>query len=94
MKDATVRMDVTASPTMRLADNVTLAALLSSLPFFASISSEELLNVMRNMGEPATEEDLQRVINMIDINGDGSVDYDEFARAVTKEMQESGFTLV
>ena len=49
---------------------------------------------MRNMGESATEEDLQRVINMIDINGDGSVDYDEFARAVTKEMQESGFTLV
>ena len=59
-----------------------------------TISSEELLNVMRNMGESATEEDLQRVINMIDINGDGSVDYDEFARAVTKEMQESGFTLV
>ena len=49
---------------------------------------------MREIGEPVGEDDIQNVLRGIDMNGDGKVDYDEFAKNVTREMREGGFALV
>ena len=59
-----------------------------------TISSEEIREIMREMGEAVTEDDIQRVLGDIDSNGDGSVDYDEFSKVVTREMRDGGFTLI
>ena len=59
-----------------------------------TISAEELRAVMREIGEPVGEDDIQNVLRGIDMNGDGKVDYGEFAKNVTREMREGGFALV
>ena len=59
-----------------------------------TISAGELRGVMREMGEPLTESDIDNVLAGIDRNGDGKVDYEEFSRTVTDEMREGGFNLI
>ena len=58
-----------------------------------TISGDEIVDVLRQMGEPITDADIGKVLDDMDENGDGVIDYDEFAIAVTKEMRESGFRL-
>ncbi|XP_078659449.1 calmodulin-alpha-like isoform X2 [Branchiostoma floridae x Branchiostoma belcheri] len=43
------------------------------------ISSEELRHVMTNLGEKLTDEEVEEMIDAADINGDGQIDYEEFA---------------
>ena len=59
-----------------------------------TISADELKEVMNELGEKASEEDIERVLSRIDTNNDGAVDYNEFATVMTKEMVESGMTIV
>lgn len=74
----------------------TLHAAFSVFDFDGSgtISAEEIREVMLEMGEPIEEGDISSVMGDIDSNGDGSVDYDEFAKVVTREMRDGGFALV
>ncbi|KAK2365185.1 calmodulin [Trifolium repens] len=44
------------------------------------ISSNELRSVLRGIGEKVTEEELDQMIKMADLNGDGLIDYQEFIR--------------
>ncbi|WJX85548.1 hypothetical protein P8452_67984 [Trifolium repens] len=44
------------------------------------ISSNELRSVLRAIGEKVTEEELDQMIKMADMNGDGLIDYQEFIR--------------
>ncbi|KAK4034689.1 hypothetical protein C8A01DRAFT_38848 [Parachaetomium inaequale] len=44
-----------------------------------TISSDELRNVLKSLGEDLTDEEVDEMIKMADRNGDGSIDYHEFA---------------
>ncbi|KAK3376515.1 hypothetical protein B0T24DRAFT_550213 [Lasiosphaeria ovina] len=44
-----------------------------------TISSEELRNVLRSLGENLTDSELDEMIQLADRNGDGHIDYQEFA---------------
>ncbi|KAI3937324.1 hypothetical protein MKW98_001895 [Papaver atlanticum] len=44
------------------------------------ISANELRHVMINLGEKLTDEELEQMIKEADLDGDGQVNYDEFAR--------------
>lgn len=59
-----------------------------------TISSEEIKKVMLSMGEKnVSESDMERVLAEIDENQDGTIDYHEFARVVTKEMNETNVSV-
>ncbi|KAK3317204.1 hypothetical protein B0T22DRAFT_164704 [Podospora appendiculata] len=45
-----------------------------------TISTEELRNVLRSLGENLTDAELDEMIQMADKNGDGHIDYQEFAQ--------------
>ncbi|KAK0724334.1 hypothetical protein B0H67DRAFT_598011 [Lasiosphaeris hirsuta] len=45
-----------------------------------TISTEELRNVLRSLGENLTDAELDEMIKLADQNGDGQIDYSEFAR--------------
>jgi len=40
----------------------------------------QLLSVMRNIGEKITEKELEVMIRVADLDGDGRVNYEEFVR--------------
>ncbi|KAK2419243.1 hypothetical protein P8452_63268 [Trifolium repens] len=46
------------------------------------ISPNELRSVLRAIGEKVTEEELEQMIKMADLNGDGLIDYQEFIRVM------------
>ena len=43
-----------------------------------SISLLELREVLRNLGEKVTDDEINQIIRMADQDGDGEIDYDEF----------------
>mmetsp|Transcript_12701 Transcript_12701/g.21548 ORF Transcript_12701/g.21548 Transcript_12701/m.21548 type:complete len:171 (-) Transcript_12701:282-794(-) len=43
-----------------------------------SISKEELKGVMKKLGSDPTDDEIQAMINSVDDNGDGEIDFDEF----------------
>ena len=43
-----------------------------------SISLIELHEVLRNLGEKVTDDEINQIIRMADQDGDGEIDYDEF----------------
>lgn len=47
------------------------------------ISADELKNVMINLGEKLTDEELEEMIREADIDGDGEVNYEEFVKMMT-----------
>lgn len=44
------------------------------------ISASELRNVMMNLGEKLTDEEVDQMIREADLDGDGQVNYEEFVR--------------
>ena len=52
------------------------------------ISTEELLGVMRAMGQNPTEDELLSLVMEIDINSDGIIDFDEFVAMMKKKAHE------
>jgi calmodulin len=58
-----------------------------------TISAEEVRRVVREMGEPVTEQDMAHMLSEIDEDGDGMINYAEFAKSVTREIRASGFSL-
>ncbi|KAK4196330.1 hypothetical protein QBC40DRAFT_209562 [Triangularia verruculosa] len=44
-----------------------------------TISSDELRNVLKSLGENLTDAELDEMISLADKNGDGHIDYQEFA---------------
>jgi len=46
------------------------------------IDAEELRNLMINVGEPATIEDVRQVLSDVDRDGDGQINYSEFTKVV------------
>ena len=48
------------------------------------ISSEELKQIMFNLGEKLTEEEVEEMVKEADIDGDGEINYEEFVRMMFK----------
>ncbi|XP_002737577.1 uncharacterized protein LOC100369336 [Saccoglossus kowalevskii] len=45
-----------------------------------TISAEELREVVKRLGEDLTEDDIQEMVELVDENGDGEIDYGEFVK--------------
>ena len=58
-----------------------------------TVSEQEMMNVMREMGEKFSEHDLEAVFRGMDHDGNGKISYDEFVTVVTAEMKDSGYKL-
>jgi calmodulin len=50
------------------------------------ISSQEILNVMRNLGRNPTEDEVQQMINEADEDESGSIDFEEFLHLMAKKI--------
>ena len=58
------------------------------------IDREEIRGMMREMGEcNMGEEDFEKVLKDMDLDGDGQISYDEFSVVLTRELNENGFRL-
>ncbi len=49
----------------------------------------ELGTVMRSLGQNPTEGELQDMINEVDIDGNGTIEFTEFLGMMAKKMKES-----
>jgi len=53
-----------------------------------TISSEELLGVMRAMGQNPTEDELLNLVLEVDVDGNGTIDFPEFLNMMKKKARE------
>lgn len=57
-----------------------------------SISTKELLLVMRSIGQNPTEDEIGALIMESDLNGDGTIDFKEFLTMMRKKSSETDQT--
>ena len=55
-----------------------------------SISLGELREVLRNLGEKVTNDDINQIIQIADTDGDGEIDYKEFVDLIKGVMKNKG----
>eukprot|EP00298_Acanthocystis_sp_HF-20_P011087 c19223_g2_i2.p1 GENE.c19223_g2_i2~~c19223_g2_i2.p1 ORF type:complete len:175 (-),score=56.71 c19223_g2_i2:28-477(-) len=53
-----------------------------------SISVKELGDVIRSLGTDPSESELQDLVNEVDVDGDGHIDFSEFLTMMAKKMAE------
>ncbi|XP_065061487.1 calmodulin-A-like [Rhopilema esculentum] len=54
-----------------------------------AITTKELGHVMRSLGQNPTEAELQDMINEVDIDGNGTIDFPEFLNMMARNMIDS-----
>jgi len=54
-----------------------------------TITTKELGTVMRSLGQNPTEAELQDMINEVDSNGNGQIDFPEFLTMMSRKLQEN-----
>eukprot|EP00915_Cephaloidophora_sp_WS-2016_P002572 GHVH01003450.1.p1 GENE.GHVH01003450.1~~GHVH01003450.1.p1 ORF type:complete len:151 (+),score=41.48 GHVH01003450.1:52-504(+) len=54
-----------------------------------TISSKELGTVMRSLGQNPTEAELSDMINEVDVDGSGSIDFSEFLSLMARKMKDT-----
>lgn len=52
-----------------------------------TITTKELGTVMRSLGQNPTEAELQDMINEVDADGNGTIDFPEFLNLMAKKMK-------
>ncbi|XP_072034244.1 neo-calmodulin-like [Amphiura filiformis] len=52
------------------------------------ISSKELGIVLRTLGQNPTEDELQNMVDEVDIDGNGTIEFNEFITLMSKKMQK------
>jgi len=61
-----------------------------TLPKLGTIEFKELRHVLEGLGDQPTDEEIQEMIMLVDENGDGEVDFDEFLTLMRLRLGESG----
>ena len=56
---------------------------------YSTIDLQELSTVMRSLGQNPTDAEVQDMINEVDVDGSGSMDFPEFCVMMVKKMSES-----
>nr|XP_022330789.1 calmodulin-like [Crassostrea virginica] len=54
-----------------------------------TITTKELGTVMRSLGQNPTESELQEMIQEVDVDGNGTIDFDEFLQMMAKKMKDT-----
>merc|ERR1711924_17234 len=54
-----------------------------------TITTKELGTVMRSLGQNPTEAELQGMINEVDVDGSGTIDFPEFLNLMAKKMKDT-----
>merc|ERR1712039_334838 len=54
-----------------------------------TITTKELGTVMRSLGQNPTEAELQDMINEVDADGNGTIDFPEFLSLVARKMKDT-----
>lgn len=54
-----------------------------------SITTKELGTVMRSLGQNPTEAELQDMVNEIDADGNGTIDFPEFLTMMARKMKDT-----
>lgn len=54
-----------------------------------TISTKELLPVLRSIGQNPTEDEILNLVIEYDVNGDGTIDFDEFLEMMSKHTRET-----
>ncbi|XP_022334727.1 neo-calmodulin-like isoform X1 [Crassostrea virginica] len=57
-----------------------------------SITTTELGTVMRSLGQNPTESELQDMINEVDYDESGTIDFDEFLQMMARKMRDTDTT--
>lgn len=52
-----------------------------------NITTKELGTVMRSLGQNPTEAELQEMINEVDADGNGTIDFPEFLNLMARKMK-------
>ena len=55
--------------------------------FVGLVTMEELRSIIQTLEEHPSKEEIQDMINEIDCNGDGVIDFDEFLSIMAKKMK-------
>ncbi|KAL6007280.1 hypothetical protein ACLOJK_032776 [Asimina triloba] len=53
------------------------------------ITIDELATVIRSLGQDPTEEELQDMINEVDVDGNGTIEFGEFLNLMARKMKET-----
>ena len=54
-----------------------------------TITTKELGTVMKSLGQNPTDEELQEMVNEVDVDGNGEIDFGEFLLMMAKKMREN-----
>ncbi|CAL4976926.1 unnamed protein product [Urochloa decumbens] len=58
-------------------------------PIHCCITTKELGTVMRSLGQNPTEAELQDMINEVDADGNGTIDFPEFLNLMARKMKDT-----
>ena len=69
--------------------DASLTYLFSCLALRSTITTKELGTVMRSLGQNPTEAELQDMINEVDADGNGTIDFPEFLNLMARKMKDT-----
>ncbi|KAJ3071188.1 hypothetical protein HDU98_005705 [Podochytrium sp. JEL0797] len=53
------------------------------------ITCDEMGQVMRSLGQAPTDEELKDLMNEVDVNGNGTIEFQEFLQMMSRKLKES-----